>query len=335
MNIVIRADGSNYRGMGHISKQISLYKKLRSFGHELLFITMYDENTINILNKHDINYVSFEGSKFYNISKFIDSFIPDIIVLDILDTSVDYINSLKICSSKIITFDNTDESSFMCDMIFNVMYYHNTQLKKKYENFNMLYEGHKYIIMDEKYNSASYLVNNDVRNILLTQGGADTSEKIPFLLNILLSLKNEFNIEIIIGPAFSKDNVSKIENIAKENTNVNLNYKPNGLFELIKKSDLVITAGGTTMWEIAALKTPMYIYINEEFEDETATIIKELRFAYYNGFNPNECDVLNNLKEIILNFDIRNQLHNNMKKYNVANGINMVTDLIDKGFKNV
>ncbi len=329
MKILIRADGSNYRGMGHISKQISLYKKLRSFGHELLFITMYDKNTINILNKYDINYVSFEGSKFYNISKFIDSFIPDIIVLDILDTTQEYIKKLKKYDIKIITFDNTDESAFMCDAIFNIMYYHSDNLKGKYRDYSHLYEGYKYIIMDKIYNTSQKSINNIVNNILLTQGGADTTEKIPFLLKLLIQINKKININIVIGPAFSKNNIQCIENIAKNNNNIYLYYKPNGLFELIKKSDLVITAGGTTMWEIAALKIPMYIYINEEFEDETANLIKGLGFAIYDGFEPSENDILISLKEMISNYEIREQLHNKMKSYDISNGINRVTEIIN------
>ncbi|WP_372998808.1 hypothetical protein [Sulfurimonas sp.] len=335
MKIIIRADGSNYRGMGHISKQVTLYKELSSIGHELLFVTKHNVSTLSILDINNVNYISFEGDKYFNIYEIIGTFIPDLIILDILDTSMQYIDNLKQNNVKIITFDNTDESSFMCDMIFNVMYYHNNNLKEKYKNFTVLHEGYKYIIMNSKYSVFSKEIGSEVKNILLTQGGSDTSEKTPFLLSILLNLGCKYNIEVVIGPAFSNNNIYEIEKIASENTNININYKPSSLFELIKKSDLVVTAGGTTMWEIAALKIPMYVYVNEAFEDETATIIKELGFALYNGFNPSKNDIIENLKNIVTNFEIREELHNNMKKYNISSGVSRIVNLIDEGNKNV
>jgi spore coat polysaccharide biosynthesis predicted glycosyltransferase SpsG len=333
MKILIRADASNARGMGHISKQITLYNRLRLLGHEILFVTKKNKHSLKILELNSINYICFDGDKFFDLGGILNSFKARIILLDILNTTCKYIEGIKNYKIKIVTFDNSDESSFMCDIIFNIMYYHKLDVKKKYNNLTYLYEGYKYIIIDDAYHKIhkNNFIDQEVTNILLTQGGADTLEKVPLLLNILLSMYDPetFNINVVVGRAFSNANILKINNIASKNENIILHNSPDGIAELINNSDLVITAGGTTMWEIASLNIPMYIYINEEFEDETASIVEKLGFAIYQGIKPADNVVASCLKELIKNYKTRKYLHNNMKKSNLSEGLNSVVEIIE------
>lgn len=330
MRIIIRADGSNFRGMGHISKQIILYNKLVSLGHQVLFLTKYDENSIAVLKENNIKYQSFKGDALSDISSFVEEYSAKLIILDILNTTQKYIQNLKQLNVKLITFDNTDQSAFLCDLIFNVMYFHkNKQISKA------LYEGSKYIIMDDKYRTISSKFSDKVKTILLTQGGADTTNKIPFLLNILIKNTQNCNIEVVIGPVFDENNIKEIEEIASRHKRVILHYKPNGLFDLVSNADLVVSGGGTTMWEVAALKTPMYIFINEDFEDETARLVEGLGFALYDGYNPKEALLEKSINNLLENNKLRKKIFESMSNFDIANGCNRIIEIINKEVVNV
>ena len=132
MRILVRADGSFERGMGHVSKQITLCNRLKKLNHEVLFVANKNRAVECVLAKHRLNSIEIDGETLFNIDVFIGAFKPQLIVLDILNTRADYINGLKKHGVKIVTFDNTDESAFDCDLIFNIMYYHDPEIKRLY-----------------------------------------------------------------------------------------------------------------------------------------------------------------------------------------------------------
>ncbi len=329
MNILIRADASHIRGIGHVSKQLVLARKLQNNGHRVLFVTRKDKVAFGILNKSGIEFMEFAGELLSPIDNIIKTFKPELVILDILDTTHDYIEALKNKHVKVVTFDNTDESAFECDLLFNIMYYHKPELRKKYDR-TFLYEGHKYIIVDEKYENIKGLKRTVVERILLTQGGADTTEKVPFLMGLLKELRKEldlkFKVDVVIGRAFSQKNIERIEELAISKDFFRLNCFPDGLDKLISNCDMVITGGGTTMWEVSACKRPMYIYINEEFEDETARIIKGLGFGLYDGYLPDNQVITRSLKKILNDGSIRRSLIENMKNYDISSGLDRVVD---------
>ena len=329
MRILTRADGSTLRGFGHISKQITLTKKLESLGHEVYFITQKEKAAGDVLSKNGIRYAFYEGEPCSNIDIYAESFKPDVIVLDILNTNTGYIHELNKHHAKLVTFDNTDSSAFLCDLIFNIMYCHDRELKKKYDS-SSLYEGYKYIIMDECFKHVKEIAHIETQRVLLTQGGADTTNKTPLLMECLIfaghAIGIDFDVDVVIGPAFNIDNIAKIEEIAAQKCMFHLHYRPNGLVCLISDCDMVVTAGGTTMWEVAACKRPMYVFINEVFEDETAQIIKSLGFALYDGNLPSRESVQNSLRQLTYNREQRSRMVDAMKRYDIASGLDRVVN---------
>lgn len=329
MNILVRADGSFKRGMGHISKQTTLCRKLRELGHEILFITPKNEATYGILRENGFLFKEMHGDALTNINEFIDEFSPDVIILDILDTTSEYIHGLRKYGAKIVTFDNVDVSAFECDLIFNVMYYHSPEIKKGI-NHSALYEGYRYIIMDEIYKGVPSLNNHEVRRILLTQGGADTANKTCVLLESLLSVRKltpiPFSIDMVVGPAFDAENVKNIEKLAAENDMIHIHYNAKGLAKLLALCNMAVTAGGTTMWEVASCKRPFYILINEAFEDETARLISSLGFGLYDGVSPSRERVESSLARLITDVSLRMEMIDKMEQYALSRGVDRIIE---------
>jgi len=333
MRILVRADGSYERGLGHISKQITLCNKLKKSGNEILFVTRRNEVAANLLSQAGIDHIQIDGEVLANIDEIITSYRPELVVLDILDTSADYVRGLKKHNNRIVTFDNTDASALDCDAVFNVMYYHKKEAGELLKEA-AVYEGYKYIIIDEAYSSVDESKNDNVQRILLTQGGADTGNRTPFLMETLVMLREDtklpFDVDVVVGPAFDRDNTSRIEEIAFGHHMFHVQREPDSLARLIERCDIAITAGGTTMWEIAACRRPMYVFINEAFEDETARLISSLGFALYDGYLPGRDRVNNSLKKLVQSPAVRREFVQNMKKYDIGNGLNRVIEGIYK-----
>ncbi|HOW53954.1 MAG TPA: hypothetical protein PLR60_04790 [Syntrophorhabdaceae bacterium] len=333
MRVLVRADGSYERGLGHISKQITLCNKLKRSGNEILFVIRRNEVTANLLSQAGMDHVQIDGEVLSGIDGIITSYRPELVILDILDTTSDYVRALRKHNVSIVTFDNTDVSALDCDAVFNVMYYHKDEARKLLKRA-AVYEGYKYIIIDEAYSSVGESENESVQRILLTQGGADTGNRTPFLMETLIMLREKtkvpFNVDVVVGPAFDLGNTATIEEIAGAHDVFHVNRQPSNLARFIEECDIAITAGGTTMWEIAACKRPMYVFINESFEDETARVISSLGFALYDGYLPGQDRVSDSLKKLVEDLSLRRELVRNMKLYDIANGLNRVIDGIYK-----
>lgn len=333
MRILVRADGSYERGLGHISKQITLCNKFKRSGNEILFITRRNEVAANLLSKAGIDHVQIDGEVLSGIDGIITSYRPVLVILDILDTTVEYVRALRKHKVRIVTFDNTDVSALECDAVFNVMYYHKEEERQLLKGA-AVYEGYKYIIIDEAYSAVGESKSDNVQRILLTQGGADTGNRTPFLMETLVMLRGEmkvpFDVDVVIGPAFDPGNTARIEEIAGDYNMFHVQRQPGNLARLVERCDIAITAGGTTMWEIAACKRPMYVFINESFEDETARVISSLGFALYDGYLPGQDRVSDSLKKLIEDPYLRKEFIRNMKLYDIANGLSRVIDGIYK-----
>lgn len=329
MKILVRADGGFERGMGHISKQITLSDRFIEDNHEILFVVNKNSAVKRVLEQQVFPRMTIEGDSLSNIDRIIENFEPELIVLDILNTTSEYVRWLKKHAVKIVTFDNTDVSAFDCDVIFNIMYYHDAKVKALYKH-KSLYEGYEYIIVRKEYFNISPLKRNKVNRILLTQGGSDTTNQTPVLMRCLHSLKNHtgifIDVDVVIGPAFSRDNIAMIAEIVEQEEIFHLHCSPDGLADLVECCDVVITAGGTTMWEMAAAERPMYVYINEAFEDETARVVKSLGFALYDGYLPSIETVKDALTGLITEQSLRESIVQNMQKYDIARGIERVVN---------
>lgn len=93
------------------------------------------------------------------------------------------------------------------------------------------------------------------REVLITLGGSDPLHLMPTLLSEALRLPSELHLNVIIGP-FTR-NRTEIATIAdRQNGRVTLYEAPDNMAALIAGSDIAITGGGQTLYELAALGRP-------------------------------------------------------------------------------
>ncbi len=110
--------------------------------------------------------------------------------------------------------------------------------------------GPKFLIMKEEYWDSSLGKFSSKDGILITTGGTD---EYGISLEILKQIKKiDSEIRVIIGPGYKDNYIRKIEDIV--NDNFELIYKPNSLKDYLSSSKIVITAGGSTVYEVLSQK---------------------------------------------------------------------------------
>lgn len=323
--IVIRADGGRDIGLGHIMRSLVLAKELRK-ENEVIFmcrnssveplkylagIEKVKSEGFEVILISEINFID-------DIKKFQKDLKADLIITDSYDVDEEYFASLK----SVFKFTGYIDDVNICKMDVDFIINQNINAKKLKYNLESnestkLFLGPEYCLLrDEFRKSNDCIIKDKVEDILVTVGGMD---KDCNTIKIIKEIKDfNCNIHIIIGSAFHDSIIKDLENIAKENRRINL-YRNANMALLMSKSDIAISATGSTIYELAAMKVPTVGII---VADNQIDICKEMnRRGMIIGIGKLEAD--NNEK---LKFNIEKLINNKSERLKI---IEKQSDLVD------
>lgn len=102
---------------------------------------------------------------------------------------------------------------------------------------------------------------HQAERLVVTLGGADPCNMTQAVLRALLPIADQWTqISVVIGPAFSDAARRAIHALAnRAHDNIEVLENPAHLPELLAASDLTVTGGGTTKYELACLGVPMLV----------------------------------------------------------------------------
>ena len=140
------------------------------------------------------------------------------------------------------------------------MYAENYDYAKEYPGAQLLL-GESYMPMNRIYRDLpGHMISDDLREVLVVSGGTDPVHFLPQFLELVAEQKvwEEIHFTLIAG-ALDPD-LPELKQRAEALDNVTISGPIPQLKEALQKSDLVITAAGTTLYELAATGTPGICY---------------------------------------------------------------------------
>ena len=331
--ILIRVHGSVKIGLGHVYNMLTILNHLRN---EELLIVMDKKSSLGSIKfkeqLYNLKYFSNEQKLFRIIARFK----PDIIFNDILDTSSNYMKKLKKTNSFLVNFEDLGEGRKYADLIFNPIF--NTASK----NFKILTRSHKKL-KNEFFGSDYACVRDEfrmwkregqsreVKNILISFGGADPCNHTMRILNIFYNSKYK-NIKLIvilgIGYSAKKKLQSLIKKMERDGFHITIIEKSDFLAKHIRKADFAIASNGRTIFEIAALDVPL-IGVSVKSIEQNHSFIEDAKVGFHVNFYK-KIDEKLMLKRInqMMSFKTRQKFIQNLEKINLLDGINRVIDKI-------
>ncbi len=270
--IGIRVDGNEKIGTGHLMRCISIASRLKSLGHSPLFFTIDGQN---IIKKAGFDFYTLPGtyddlSKEY-IKPALDENKIDTLLIDTYFADADYSSRIQgIKTARIFDFG---DDSCVCDMVidYNIDYdvYNFTGCKTA-----LL--GAKYIPLREEFSDLpAVTVKDTVKDVLITTGGTD-KHNITGQLIMALSKKEEFEnitFHVVIGGlnVHSKE----IQSLAKQHNNFICYENIGNMAILMNSCDVILSAGGTTLYEICACAKPCVAFSIADNQDLAVTTMHE------------------------------------------------------------
>ncbi len=254
--IVIRADAGPGLGMGHAYRALALEHALAE--HDLTIVTRSDGDHLlgaDFLHTHSsrVRTVASEA-EFEEVLSWIK---PDIVVLDVLDTTEEYVRSTAKHASFVVTIENLGEGARAAGLVINDLY------TDVYPGDNHWY-GVKHAILGPQFEllPPTEPPGESVERILVTFGGTDPQHLTAKALTALQAIGFDGEVTVVLGPGYSHGHVS----LEAFELRGEVLSSVTDLAVIMHRSQLAITSAGRTVTELMTQGVPTIAMCQNERE---------------------------------------------------------------------
>jgi len=316
-HIIFVVTGNSNVGLGHVYNTLLIANDI--LNHQITFLVDKDSKLALKVIKSN-NYPVLIQEKI-NIIEDINKLSPDIIINDLLDTSEEYVKTLKKNNYKVINFEDLGTGSQYADIVFNAIYPEKNALPNHY--FGQDY----FILRDEFIFSKEKSIKEKVQNVLITFGGVDPNNYTEKVVRIINEYCRKENIKITVIAGFGYDNYDIINKFK----NIDIKQNISNISDYMLNADLVFSSAGRTLYELASLGTPAIVM--GQNDREMTHFFGSSKYGFSNlglGYNLPDELLFQEFLRLVNSFEIRKHMSDLMKKQNLKKGRNRVNKLIQK-----
>ncbi len=322
--IFMRVDGDFDIGMGHIYRNITLASNL--LDHDIYFI-MDKKRKLGIEKVSSLNYKILKIENEQDFFNLIEKESPEIVMIDILDTSIELMEKISTFDVFIVSFEDLGAGLDYADIVINAVYQAD---KNNQEN---VVSGYKYLCLRDEFFLVPFkTVQKEIDNILIAFGGTDQNNLSLETLKVLESFENTyFEITIIVGLAYK--NLENLKNYAKTLQDRGLKIEILRDVKLMSKhmhkADIAITSNGRTVFEIASLGVPC-ISIAQNERETHHTFVEDVEGVIYLGRADDHTSerLKESLELLMTDYQKRLQMNESLARYDLRKGVKRVLRLI-------
>ena len=265
---IFRADGNAHIGLGHIMRSLTIADALSTIvGREAIIFACADEGSAKIAAERGYQTRVF-GTDYDRMEEELplwDSLCQDetVILVDSYHVTDAYLEALG-KHGKVAIMDDLQDHRFPVDAVINYnIFADRDKYLELYGELNNCHLGSDYIPVRPEFNNVPYEIKDRIENVLITMGGADylnITAVVYDALHATLMDKSDggksdsIRFHVISGlfsPGYQE--LKKREEAADD---IIVYHDVKDMAGLISKCDLAITAGGSTIYELAAVGVP-------------------------------------------------------------------------------
>lgn len=250
MKVYILTEGGTKFGYGHIFRCSSLYDEVDRRGINVEFVINGDTDVVKVLKdkKHLIrNWLSVDF-----LTTIIDN--DTYIIVDSYIADTDIYKFISSHAKKSLFIDDELRINYPKGIVVNPsINADNLNYPKENEKYYLL--GVEYVILRRPFVGVKRtLINDEVKEVLITMGGSDIRGLTVTILKHLSNKYKNIAFNVVIGNGF--ENIDDVKRIKANNTNFYQNVNADEMKSIMMKSDIAITAAGQTIYELLTTQTP-------------------------------------------------------------------------------
>lgn len=283
----IRADGNSEIGMGHIMRCLSIADAVKEQGTNPVFITSCKE-CIPVIEQRgyqtrllstDYREMLSELSQLVIILReFSDT--KNLLLVDSYQVSEKYFKEL---GKFVVTACLEDMGqSYPVDVLINYNIYGEKLSSYYLESINSrphrMLLGTAYAPLRLEFQQGiTYTLREKVTDVMITTGGGDTFFATRAFIESFLAderlQKRQIRYHIISGPF--NIHAADLKKLYANNSNIVIHENVKNMKEIMQQSDVVLTATGSTIYEVSALGVPMIAFYFVENQRQGAEEISK------------------------------------------------------------
>ena len=316
MTYVFRADASPETGTGHIMRCLAIAEALSELGQEVALVgSISDVPWLTQLIKHSVFKSENDPSNFRRSKN-------GVLVIDsyTIDVNDDFITGDNWVARACLVDGSTPQ--YVSDAYFNLAP-KQTWFPNKENKTAQIYFGPEYIpVRNRRLSPKKELLRDDgMCKIVCVAGGSDPTSLAVAFRDTLAELSNEFEAIIFTNLALIPER--------------RMSFRPIGPdFQIVlDEADLVLTAAGSTVWELVERRTPFGIACAADNQRENYSFLSECglsvplgEFSVEYGWDLDA----NAINELISDRAFRFSLHERLAKFDFGGGaLNIAKKLIE------
>jgi len=242
---------------------------------------------------------------------------------------------LTASGSRLLTLDDTGEHPLHTDILLN----QNTEDPALYRDQTnpecRLLLGPRYALIDRQFlaKRRSSTPTDKLKRILISFGGVDRKNRTTRILDLLDKIKEPLSLDVVLGTYYPFDD----QNLScKTSHPIQFHRNVACLAPLMSKADLMISAGGSTIWQACCMGVPLLALQTVDNQEKVIGTLIEHRAALcldVSNTDHHEAGVAETLFldrfKRLMNPHLRNELSTNAKKLVDGKGVNRVAAMLE------
>lgn len=258
MNVLIRADGNEKIGSGHIMRTKSIAAELKGLGAKVLY-ALADERGKKLINNEfqsvvlSSNYECLDD-EINTLSSVIKEQKIKLILLDSYFVTPKYFKELKKLV-KVAYIDDLDAFAYECEALISYgAFFDKNEYKARQNLAKKHFLGSKFAPLRTQFrNSQKSSKNTQKKQVLLTTGNTDLLGIMPRLLEAFLGDESLKNLEFLAISGAFNEHENKLLALSAKHKNIKVLKNPENMAQIMREADFVLSAGGSTLYELASL----------------------------------------------------------------------------------
>lgn len=258
MNVLIRADGNEKIGSGHIMRTKSIANELKGLGAKVLY-ALADERGKRLINNEFQSVVLSSNYECLDdeidvLSSVVKEQKIKLILLDSYFVTPKYFKELKKLA-KVAYIDDLDAFAYECEALINYgAFFDKNEYKARQNLAKKYFLGSEFAPLRAEFGSTQKSSKNtQKKQVLLTTGNTDLLGIMPRLLEAFLSDESLKNLEFLAISGAFNEHENKLLALSAKHKNIKVLKSPENMAQIMAEADFVLSAGGSTLYELASL----------------------------------------------------------------------------------
>jgi UDP-2,4-diacetamido-2,4,6-trideoxy-beta-L-altropyranose hydrolase len=226
-------------GLGHLRRCLALAGALREHGAEVSFAIVGD-------------HVGQDAERFEDVDQAVNALAArrhDVLVVDAYSVHEPHLEKLRGGAATLVVLDDQADRSLPADVVLNASPAAVSLAYRLAPGCRRLF-GPAFALLARGFAQVSPRVAPpSVAHVLVTLGGSDPRGLTAQIVAALLVALPTVTLDVVIGPLFGETAIAAGDR-------VRLHHAPSTLLPLMAETDLAVTGGGQTTYELAACGIP-------------------------------------------------------------------------------